>query len=480
MSIDAPPNFSQLCTWLILGSWLVTSVLAQTETATVVGVDEKIIEEIEETTSWLKKGDAHMFEEHHENLFPLESTDYLGFFLCLLGLMLAAGGGIGGGGILIPIYILVMDFSPKHAIALSNVTVFGGAVANIILNVRQRHPNADRPLIDWQLILLFEPVTIAGAVVGTLINSMLSETTIVVLLVMLLSFTARKTLSKAIKMYRKETIEIREQEKLASNAELIPLVKSDEDSNDDAAKVLGNTELAKVLEEEKTSPIGAIAAVVALFLFVFVVNLAKGGGAYVSPLGIECGSMAFWLANGLIVVAAAVVTLMARNWLIFRYELKERIGYEYVEGDVRWNSRATSVYPSICCLAGVAAGMFGIGGGIIKGPLMLAMGVHPVVASATSATMILFTSITATTSYAIFGLLLPEYAIVCFFFGLIATFLGQVLLSYLMRLHARNSYIAFSVGGVVLVSAFLITVQSVLSILEGEEHKSNGICGIDT
>lgn len=111
---------------------------------------------------------------------------------------------------------------------------------------------------------------------------------------------------------------------------------------------------------------------------------------------------------------------------------------------------------------------------------MLAMHVHPAVASATSATMILFTSTTATTSYMVFGLLLPQYAMVCFCFGFLATFLGQILLGYLMKRHARNSYIAFSIGYVVLLSAILMSIQSVLSILEGERHKSNGICGVDT
>ena len=32
-------------------------------------------------------------------------------------------------------------------------------------------------------------------------------------------------------------------------------------------------------------------------------------------------------------------------------------------------------YPLICSGAGLVAGMFGIGGGIVKGPLMLEMGV---------------------------------------------------------------------------------------------------------
>ena len=55
-----------------------------------------------------------VYEENHTSLFPLSTNDRIGFSLAICGLMLAAGGGIGGGGILVPIYILVMGFSPKH------------------------------------------------------------------------------------------------------------------------------------------------------------------------------------------------------------------------------------------------------------------------------------------------------------------------------------------------------------------------------
>lgn len=73
--------------------------------------------------------------------------------------MIAAAGGIGGGGILVPIYILVLRFSPKYAVPLSNITIFGGAITNTILNMKKRHPLADRPLVDWDLILVMEPLT---------------------------------------------------------------------------------------------------------------------------------------------------------------------------------------------------------------------------------------------------------------------------------------------------------------------------------
>lgn len=90
-----------------------------------------------------------------------------------MGLMIAAAGGIGGGGILVPMYMLVLHFSPKHAVPLSNITIFGGAITNSILNMKKRHPIADRPLVDWDLILVMEPLTIGGALVGSFIQKVM-------------------------------------------------------------------------------------------------------------------------------------------------------------------------------------------------------------------------------------------------------------------------------------------------------------------
>ena len=105
----------------------------------------------------------------------------MGFAFAMLGLMIAAGGGIGGGGMLVPIYVLVLGFTPKFAIPLSNITVFGGAVTNYCMNLSKRHPDADRPLVDWDLILIMEPLTILGAVIGSYLNKLLPELLLTVL-----------------------------------------------------------------------------------------------------------------------------------------------------------------------------------------------------------------------------------------------------------------------------------------------------------
>ena len=99
-----------------------------------------------------------------QELFPLDGSDLTGISLICIGLMIAASGGIGGGGIVVPLLILVLGFQPKHAVALSNFTILGSSLMNMALNIPKRHPFAKRPLVDWDLILVMEPLTMIGAV----------------------------------------------------------------------------------------------------------------------------------------------------------------------------------------------------------------------------------------------------------------------------------------------------------------------------
>ena len=222
---------------------------------------------------------------------------------------------------------------------------------------------------------------------------------------------------------------------------------------------------------------GNVKVLVVTFVVILFINVLKGGGAFPSPLGVRCGSPSFWVSNGIMLGWILLVSIFARMYLVRRHEIKERVGYPYVEGDIKWDSRATVVYPVVCTAAGFFAGMFGVGGGIVKGPLMLAMGVHPKVSSASSACMILFTSFTATTSFVVFGLLDMDYALICMSLGFVATLIGQIGLFYLMEKFQRNSYIAFSIGGIVLLSAVLMTIQSLISMADrGGPSDPAGLC----
>lgn len=148
-------------------------------------------------------------------------------------------------------------------------------------------------------------------------------------------------------------------------------------------------ELAAVYEEERSVPGWKFGLLWAVFALVIGVSLLKGGGGYPSPIGISCGSSGFWVLTAAMFVFIVGVSVYVGQHLSANTQQKKRLGYKYSNGDIAWDERATVVYPMLCIAAGLCAGMFGIGGGIVQVPLMLHLGVNPKVAAATSATMIM-------------------------------------------------------------------------------------------
>ena len=107
---------------------------------------------------------------------------------------------------------------------------------------------------------------------------------------------------------------------------------------------------------------------------------------------------------------------------------------------------------------------------------MLVLGIHPAVAAATSATMILLTCFTATTSYMVHGELNHHYAVVCLGLGFVSTVVGQLLMDGLLAKYNRHSFIAYSIALVVGISAVAMTVDSVLAIANGHSRQGVGMC----
>ncbi len=62
-------------------------------------------------------------------------------------------------------------------------------------------------------------------------------------------------------------------------------------------------------------------------------------------------------------------------------------------------------------------------------------------------------------------MLLADYAIFCFLVGLIVTYIGQAIISVLMGKNQRYSYIAYSLGSVVLISAVAMSAESIVSLM---------------
>lgn len=81
-------------------------------------------------------------------------------------------------------------------------------------------------------------------------------------------------------------------------------------------------------------------------------------------------------------------------------------------------------------------GLFGIGSGMILGPVLLSMSVSPRVSTAISAFMILFTSSSTSLQYALLGMLRLDYALWEFGYGFVGALIGQFAIASLLKVCA--------------------------------------------
>ena len=207
--------------------------------------------------------------------------------------------------------------------------------------------------------------------------------------------------------------------------------------------------------EPRAAPAQKVAVIVALTLFVLACDLSKKL--------VPCGSARYWLIVASVIPPSLAVALTARKRLVKEHALRESGsgGWPpYERGEVVWTNSNSISFPAISTLAGVVAGFFGVGGGIVKGPLMLSMGISPEVAAATSVTMILFTSSAASVLYLSFGAVPHDYAKLLFLAGALFTALGQSLVSRLVKKLNRPSVIIITMAAMMVVSAAVVAFEA--------------------
>ncbi|KAJ6835864.1 uncharacterized protein M6B38_330370 [Iris pallida] len=130
----------------------------------------------------------------------------LGSIIGFLGAALGSIGGVGGGGIFVPMLTLIIGFDPKTSTAMSKCMIMGAAGSTVYYNRRLRHPTLDLPIIDYDLALLFQPMLMLGISIGVAFNVMFPEWMVTVLLIVLFLGTSTKALFKGIETWKKESI----------------------------------------------------------------------------------------------------------------------------------------------------------------------------------------------------------------------------------------------------------------------------------
>jgi len=116
--------------------------------------------------------------------------------------------------------------------------------------------------------------------------------------------------------------------------------------------------------------------------------------------------------------------------------------------------------------AGVLAGLLGIGGGMVIGPLFMSIGMQPQVGTSSCAFMILWTAASGVLNYYFNESIGAELMMYFVGIGLISGQLGQHFVSALLKKTGRPSYVVLLLGSIIGLAVVSMTIRSTISITQ--------------
>ncbi|CAI9775694.1 unnamed protein product [Fraxinus pennsylvanica] len=394
----------------------------------------------------------------------------IGFF----GAAFGSVGGVGGGGIFVPMLSLIIGFDPKSSTAISKCMIMGASVSTVCFNLKLRHPTLDMPIIDYDLAVLMQPMLMLGISIGVAFNVIFADWMVTVLLIILFIGTSTKAFFRGVETWKKETI---------MKKEAARRLDRNGDGEDEAGYELlpggpyngMGTEAKDFVEQEVSFHEHVYWKEFGLLVFVWVAFLAL---QIIKNCTAAC-SAGYWVVN----LLQIPVTLGISGYeAISLYNGSRKIESK---GDAGTNF---TVHQLICycffgVLAGMVGGLLGLGGGFIMGPLFLEFGVPPQVSSATATFVMMFSSSMSVVEYYLLKRFPVPYAFYFVVVATVAAFTGQHFVSKFIIMMGRASIIIFILASTIFVSAISlggVGISNMIGKMERNEYMGfENLCKYD-
>mmetsp|Transcript_50200 Transcript_50200/g.94029 ORF Transcript_50200/g.94029 Transcript_50200/m.94029 type:complete len:575 (-) Transcript_50200:39-1763(-) len=378
--------------------------------------------------------------------------EVVGTVLIVLTAMLSAAAGMGGGGVYVPLLLLLLGLSASEAVPLSQMMIAGGATINVIMFCGDRHPQyKHRPKIDYDVVMMLNPGLAAGVTVGVMCNVVTPQWIIVAVLIVTLVLALQKSLTKGIQQWKKESDKLQkeaEQRKLEGN--------NNQPSADRKIQVkLADFKSFRMLVNTNYYPMALIAS---CWCFFFVNNLLK------AP---QCTTL-YWLQLFGMLLMCGLFTKLGSNVIGSREK-----DADASEGSIEWTPQTLVLYPIFAVAAGFLGGFLGIGGGIIMGPLLIELGMVAEANQATTALFVFLSSTLASIQFIVLGKAMPQFVVWFSIWVLLATFVGQTAIDYVLQKYQRSSLIVLSIAGIIAGSLVMMSIigvkDTVVDVMRGAD-----------
>lgn len=406
---------------------------------------------------------SHHQIQSQETGLKLAPSMVIAGVLCFIAASVSSAGGIGGGGLYIPILTIVASLDLKTASSFSAFMVTGGSVANVMCNMFTRSAKfGGQTLVDYDIAILSEPCMLLGVSVGVICNLVFPEWLVTILFAVFLACSTFKTCQNGVFHWKLESEEVNRNESGNLENGLVEYETSTKESEEVISSVkepLLGVELTSSVLRFPWMKLGI------LFIIWFsfsILYLLRGNRYGVGIIPMESCGFGYWVVSSLQIPLAIMFTA----WILYRKEScqHQTINQQGMEDLTGGGTSNKLIFPVMALLAGMLGGVFGIGGGMLISPLLLHVGIAPEITAATCSFMVFFSSSMSALQYLLLGMEHVDTAIILSVICFVASLLGLLVVQRAIVKYGRASMIVFSVSTVMALSTVLMTSFGALNV----------------
>ncbi|XP_055828784.1 sulfite exporter TauE/SafE family protein 5-like isoform X2 [Solanum dulcamara] len=250
----------------------------------------------------IKQQQQPKFGDSNNNNLKIGAPTVLAGIFCFIAASISSAGGIGGGGLYVPILIIVAGVDLKPASSFSAFMVTGGSIANVVCSIFLPSPkHGGKILVDFDIALLSQPCILLGVSIGVICNLVFPEWLITILFAIFLAWCTFKTFKSGIYYWKIESEEVMRRK---GNFEEIegPLLEKEENGI-------------------KNIPWMKMGVLVMIWFSFFVLYLLRGNRYGQGIIHMEACGVVYWIISLVQFPLAIIFT----SWILYKRQNHQKL-----------------------------------------------------------------------------------------------------------------------------------------------------------
>jgi uncharacterized membrane protein YfcA len=161
-----------------------------------------------------------------------------------------------------------------------------------------------------------------------------------------------------------------------------------------------------------------------MFSSIVILNLFIGSKTFKSIVGIKCGSAWYYIIQVAFILECIGLTILSIYMTLKETKIRQKFNINVSPNDFKFDKKGIVTLSLIGVFGGLLVGGFGVGGGVVFNPALLAIGYDAQVANATGMFLAMISYLTAIITNIVSNNVKADYALWLSAWSVVATLIG--------------------------------------------------------